>query len=90
MSMNIEIHGRGIVEAREVKKRLVKVLSDEPWSGEVEITLYKTETTDLKGRKKPFLRIYTEPKAHLPVLLNKLTALGHELRLVILTSTSNS
>jgi hypothetical protein len=73
---NIEIHGKGIVEARQVRRLIRTALSETPYNKKVVTTLYRTNTTDYRSESVPFLRVYTDADCpFLDSLLNELSAL---------------
>jgi len=83
---NIEIHGKGIVEAKQVRELIRSALSDAAYGDEVVTTLYKTNVADSRSRSAPFLRIYVDADcSFLESLLNLLSALlGWDIEVVTL------
>jgi len=83
---NIEIHCQDLVRSRQIRTLIFEALESRSYADEIVISLFKTQVTNLRKEKLPFIRVYSDEQSYLDDLVKELSALlGWYIEVLILS-----
>jgi hypothetical protein len=82
---NIEIHGvKELVESYNIRDKIFKLTDGQPFQEEIVVTTIQDVCVDIDGKAQPFLRIVTDKRNELNMLVNCLMPLKIDIEILVL------
>jgi len=76
---NIEIHGLSNLMARDVRKQIFDMFAGGLYVDEMVVTIFPTEVTDARGKRRTFLRLANSYQAHTREIVERLKGLNMDI-----------